>query len=261
MNNDWDALTYDAISTIQESWGLGVINSRRWNGTETIIDAGCGSGRLTKQIVKNVPNGRVYAVDIDSNMINQAKRNLSEFINVDIIQSSLIDIELIGRIDIIFSNAVLHWIPDHHQVFEHFFHLLNPTGELLIQCGGYGNLEKTRLILDKIKDSEKFREYFKGWKNPWYFANPYDTEIILRKVGFRNIHTYFSDDKQTKSFQDRNSYSLFLRTVVMRPYWGYLSNYELRDSFLESFLDEIEQNNSEMKWKLDYVRLNIKATK
>ena len=47
----------------------------------------------------------------------------------------------------------------------------------------------------------------------------------------------------------------------MRPYWGYLFNRDLRDSFLESFLDEIEQNNSEMKWKLDYVRLNIKATK
>ena len=75
------------------------------------------------------------------------------------------------------------------------------------------------------------------------------------------IHTYLSDDKQTKSFQDRKSYSLFLRTVVMRPYWGYLFNRDLRDSFLESFLDEIEQNNSEMKWKLDYVRLNIKATK
>ncbi len=261
MNNDWDALTYDAVSTIQESWGLKIINSRNWSGTETIIDAGCGSGRLTKYLVKKVPNGRIYAVDVDSNMINQAKRNLSAYSNVDIIQSNLVDIELIAPVDIVFSNAVLHWIFDHHKVFEHFFHLLNPTGELLIQCGGHGNLEKTRSILDKIKDSEKFKDYFKDWKSPWYFANPSDTKTILGHVGFRNIRTSLSYDQQTETFQDKKSYSLFLRTVVMRPYLGYLSNSKLRESFLESYLEEIEQNNPEMKWKLDYVRLDIKASK
>jgi trans-aconitate 2-methyltransferase len=151
----WDAQTYDEISRIvQYQWGLQVLKWREWNGKEIIMDAGCGSGLLTKLLAKKVPRGKVYAVDIDVNMIRQAKRNLGDLQNVEIVLADLTKVKLDLELDIIFSNAVLHWVHDHTQVFHHFWKMLKYNGlektELLIQCGGYGNLRRTLAVLQKI---------------------------------------------------------------------------------------------------------------
>ena len=160
---EWDAETYDNISTIQEEFALKLIQLRNWMGKEIVIDAGCGSGRVTKILAKEIPNGKIYAVDIDVNMIDKAKDNLSQFENVTVINSDLLDLSLqiiSSKVDVIFSNAVLHWILNHQKLFNTFFELLSQNGQLLIQCGGYGNLKESFLFL-KVKDSEKFKEKFK----------------------------------------------------------------------------------------------------
>jgi trans-aconitate 2-methyltransferase len=66
-----------------------------------------GSGLLTKQLAKKVPREKVYAVDIDSNMIKQARNNLQLFDNVEIIQASFTDIRLPQKLDVVFSNFAL----------------------------------------------------------------------------------------------------------------------------------------------------------
>ena len=81
-----------------------------------MMDAGCGSGLLTKLLAQKVPRGRVYAVDVDSNMIKQARRNLKDLVNVELVESDINDVKLPTKLDIIFSNAMLHWVHDHTQV-------------------------------------------------------------------------------------------------------------------------------------------------
>jgi trans-aconitate 2-methyltransferase len=74
FQNNWDARTYDQVSyLVQYKWGQQVLEWRKWHGDEIVMDAGCGSGLLTRQLAKKVPRGKVYAVDIDSNMIKQAR--------------------------------------------------------------------------------------------------------------------------------------------------------------------------------------------
>ena len=97
------------------------------SATDRVLDAGCGSGLLTKQLAKQVPRGKIYAVDIDSNMIKQAKNNLQFFDNVQIMQSSFTDIRLPRKMDVIFSNSALHWIQDHRKAFQNFWEMLKPT--------------------------------------------------------------------------------------------------------------------------------------
>ena len=139
--NNWDAQTYDEVSRlVQYRWGKQVLEWRKWNGYESVMDAGCGSGLLTKLLAQRVPRGRVHAVDVDSNMIKQAKRNLKDLQNVELVQSDIADVKLPGKLDVIFSNATLHWVRDHRQVFQHFWDMLKcdrtRRRQLLIQCGG-----------------------------------------------------------------------------------------------------------------------------
>ena len=117
-----DARTYDQVSRlVQYKWGQQVIKWRKWRGNEIVMDAGCGSGLLTKQLAKQVPRGKVYAVDIDSNMIRQAKNNLKSFDNVEIIQSSFTDVKVPRKMDVIFSNSALHWVMYHRKAFQNFW--------------------------------------------------------------------------------------------------------------------------------------------
>ena len=113
----WDADTYDIVSNAQEEWAKFIIKQRKWSGNEAVLDAGCGSGRITKMLAQLIRDGKIYAVDNDPNMIKKATEILASIGNVCIIQSDLTDADF-GKMqikfDIIFSNAVLHWILDHH---------------------------------------------------------------------------------------------------------------------------------------------------
>jgi len=142
MKFNWDASTYHRISDAQESWGHETIEYRKWKGNETVLDAGCGSGRLTKILSIKVPHGKVIAVDSDLSMIRLAKENLVKFSNIEFTHMDISEIKLEEKVDVVFSNAVLHWILNHKKVFERFCQILNCDGQLLIQCGGYGNLAK-----------------------------------------------------------------------------------------------------------------------
>jgi trans-aconitate 2-methyltransferase len=124
-------------------------------------------------------------------MIKQARNNLQMFDNVEIIRSSFTDIKLPQKLDVIFSNSALHWVQDHRKAFQVFWDMLKPTdsnnkdkdtgvssnnsgniscSQLLIQCGGYGNLQQIITLLERITNLDQFRTYFKNWKRSWYFC-------------------------------------------------------------------------------------------
>lgn len=288
----WDAHAYDEVSRlVQYRWGRQVLGWRKWIGNEIVMDAGCGSGMLTKELARKVPRGKVYAVDIDSNMIRQARDSLQFFDNVEIVQSSFTDIELPKKLDVIFSNSALHWVGDHRKAFQNFWEMLKPTNsstegnvlirkkskvssntstpshssssQLLIQCGGFGNLQQNITLLERIAYLDQFKEYFVDWKQPWYFAKPDDTNKLLKELGYVNTTVCSNSDRV--NLPNRDTYSKFMKTVVMKSYLERLSIDDhgdlLKALFLEMFLDEIEKssNRSKVGWFLDFVRLNIVA--
>jgi trans-aconitate methyltransferase len=266
MKYDWDATTYDRISDAQESWGQEIIKYRKWKGNEIVLDAGCGSGRTTRILSMKVPQGKVIAVDSDLSMIKVAKENLAKFSNIEFIKMDISEIELEEKVDVVFSNATLHWILNHKKVFERLWQILKSEGQLLIQCGGHRDLAKTLSIFNTVSKSKEFYNYFynnnKGediWKQTWYFAKKEDTEKILQKIGFRSIKV-FLEDREAK-FTNKEEYFLFIKTIVLIPYLKYLSNDILKDKFAKSVIQEIETNAKELQWKLDFVRLNIIAVK
>jgi trans-aconitate 2-methyltransferase len=264
LKYDWDAKTYDNISGTIQSWGLEILEYRNWKGNEIVVDAGCGSGRLTKMLSIKVPFGKVFAVDSDLSMITLAKQNLKTT-SIQFIKNDISEIKLADNVDVVFSNAVLHWIVDHKKVFERFWHILKPGGQLLIQCGGYGNLLNTISIFSKVRKSIEFYKYFCNdkeediWNEPWYFATKEDTEKILQKIGFQNIQV--SIENKEVNFNNKNAYFIFIKTIILRPYLEYLSNDALKNKFVKAVIQEIETNVQELQWKLDYVRLNINAIK
>jgi trans-aconitate 2-methyltransferase len=221
------------------------------------MDAGAGSGNLTKILAYKVPRGQVYAIDADPNMVQEAKSNLSGCRNVQIIHSRIDKINLPTEVDVIFSNSALHWILDQEGVFSHFWHVLKPNGELLIEYGGHGNVERPLSVIFKLIQSDQFKEHFVNWKQSWYFPKPDETERLLQKARYRDIQVNLS--KRTTSFSDGAEFAIFAKTVIMKPFLGYLPDSKKKEQFLDAFLNEFERSG--WAWSLDFMRLSVSAKK
>lgn len=228
---------------------------------------------------------KVYAVDIDSNMIEQARTNLRFFDNVEIVQSSFADVELPRKVDVIFSNSAFHWVQDHRGTFQNFWEMLKPTkihkvkvsnypsrtdssGQLLIQSGAHGNLQSIIRVLERIAHSHQFSSYFLNWKQSWHFAKPDETDKLLEEIGYINRNVYST--RGSAVFSNQDVYAKFLKTVIMKSYLEHLSvsnnnddNTTLKGLFFNTFLNEIKKYNNKLReqWRLDFVRLNIVAYK
>ena len=257
MNDPWDAQAYDKISSnVQLRWGQALLEKRKWLVNEIVMDAGAGSGNLTRVLADKVPKGQVYAVDADPAMVEQAKANLSGYKNVQVIHSGMDTVVLPMPINVVFSNAALHWVPDLERTFSHFWKILKPGGELLIECGGHGNLERQVSIIFNLMQSDQFREYFVDWKQPWHFPKEDEAETLLKKTGFIDIKVSLS--KRTTIFSDRQSFAIFAKTVIMNPFLGYLPA-DKKEYFLDAFLSKIQESG--WGWSLDNMRLFIFARK
>src|ERR671933_563060 len=135
----WDGAAYDRLSTPMEQLGREVMERLELRGDETILDAGCGSGRLTELLKERVPDGRVIGVDASASMIDAARERLGP--NADLRVADLVALDLGGdTVDVVFSTATFHWIADHDALFRSLRAALRPGGRLVAQCGGAGNI-------------------------------------------------------------------------------------------------------------------------
>ena len=75
---DWDADKYSRVATPQREWSGAVLDRLVLNGDETVMDAGCGSGNVTEDLLAKLPNGRVIGVDGSPSMVEEATERLGE---------------------------------------------------------------------------------------------------------------------------------------------------------------------------------------
>jgi trans-aconitate 2-methyltransferase len=247
MTRDWDAATYDRVSDPQVEWAERVLERLPLRGHETVLDAGCGSGRVTRLLLDRLPRGRVVAVDSAPSMVEHARAALDPARST-VIQADLTELELDEPVDAAFSNATFHWIGDHDALFARLHAALRPGGRLVAQCGGRGNVERFHAAARAAAAEEPFAEYLGGWQGPWNFAAPEETAERLERAGFTAIETWLEPYPVTP-----DDPVAFARTVCLGPHLERLPE-ELREGFVEAVCGLAGP-------ELDYVRLNIDAKK
>lgn len=243
---EWDAETYDAISDPQFNWGMEVLERLELRGDETVVDAGCGSGRVTEELAKKLPDGRVIAVDGSEAMIAKARERLGE--GATYLVSDLSKLALPEPVDLVFSTATFHWIVDHERLFARLRENLVPGGRLVAQCGGEGNVAGHARAIATVASRPGYAPHFEGTTAMWNFAAPDSTEAKLRAAGFSDVRCWL----QPKPYAPAEPLR-FTMTVTLGPHLACLPE-ELRQPFAEAVLELCEQPLT-----LDYVRLNIEA--
>lgn len=245
----WDGAAYDRVGTPQAEWGRRVLERLPLRGDETVLDAGCGSGRVTEMLLERLPAGRVIAVDGSSSMLAAARERLAAHANVEFEQADLLALDLGGRrADAVLSTATFHWIADHERLFERLHAVLAPGGRLVAQCGGHGNIRRVLARGEEVARSERWADRLRGYGDAHHFADAPETEARLRAAGFAEARCWLQDEP-TRPPEP----ALFLATVVFGAVVQGLPADE-RLAFAEEVIARLPA-----PFEADYVRLNIDA--
>jgi trans-aconitate 2-methyltransferase len=244
---DWDADTYDRVSDPQFQWGLEVLDRLELRGDETVLDAGAGSGRVTAELLKKLPEGEVIALDASPSMLEKSRENLSDD-RVTYLEMDLAGLELDRPVDVVFSTATFHWVTDHDNLFRRIRSVLRPGGRLHAQCGGAGNVAEHARVIAEVGSQAPFSEHFAELPMMWNFATAEETEARLRGAGLEPSHVWL-EPKPLSPPEPRE----FMQTVTLGPHLSHLP-----EALREDFVDAVAERMGDPV-TLDYVRLNIEA--
>jgi trans-aconitate 2-methyltransferase len=243
---DWDAAAYERLAAPITAMGVDVLDRLVLDGDETVLDAGCGTGNVTRALLERLPRGRVIAVDAAPSMVEQARELLPP--GTDVRQADLLELTLAEPVDAVLSTATFHWILDHDRLFARLHAVLKPRGRLVAQCGGHGNVEEIKQAGLEAASEPRFAAHFEGWAGDWLFATPRETEQRLLAAGFSDVWCWLA-----RVDADPGDAEGYLRAICLGSFLARLPE-ELREPFVAAALERLPE-----PLEIHYVRLNILA--
>ncbi len=251
---DWNGADYDRLATPMEAMGRAVLQRLPLRGDETVVDAGCGSGRVTQALLGRLPGGAVFGVDGSASMIDAARERLAGDGRATLVVADLTELDVerhLGGslVDAVLSTATFHWIGDHALLFARLRAVLSDGGRLVAQCGGAGNIAEVHAAAREAGAEQPFAPHLSGWAGPWRFAEPQETEELLFAAGFSSAKAWLQDQPVTP--EDAHAY---LREINLGAHLQQLPE-ELRDPFVAAIVERLPAPLT-----IAYIRLNIDAT-
>jgi trans-aconitate 2-methyltransferase len=258
-SREWNAAEYHRLSAPQFQWGRRVLSELQLRGDERLLDAGCGTGKLTRILLENLPLGSVVGLDLSRNMVLHAQKSLAPDFGdrVRFVAADLAALPFHDCFDGIFSTASFHWVLDHDALFRNLYAALRPTGWLHAQCGGGPNIARLRQRVRAVSEAHEFSDWLGNFPEPWFFADAESTAARLRAAGFEDIETRLEEASFTAT--SGQEFQEYLRTFVLHRHLERLPTDNLRAAFVQELADASAQDDP--PWTLDYWRLNLRAHK
>lgn len=256
-SREWNSAVYHRLSAPQVNWGKKVLSRLKLRGDELVLDAGCGTGRLTADLLEALPNGRVIAVDLSQNMLNSARQHLpADFgTRLSLVACDFLHLPFKRAFEIVVSTAAFHWVLNHDQLFRNLHDVLIPGGWLEAQCGGGPNVKRLRDRANALAASPKFAAYFDGFQEPWLYQDAEGGAATLRRAGFVDIET--SVEAAPTVMDDAAHYREFVRNIILRRHLQNIPTEGERSAFIAELTEQAAKDDP--PFLLDYWRLNLRG--
>jgi trans-aconitate 2-methyltransferase len=256
---EWNAPEYHRLSGPMVSFGKKVLARLQLRGDELLLDAGCGTGRLTADLLQALPGGHVVALDVSLNMLRSAREYLQPQFGerVEMVAADLVDLPFENAFDGIVSTAVFHWVHDHDRLFRGLCRALRPGGWLQAQCGGGQNMARMMKRMEALAQSPEFAPFLANFPSPWLFQSAEGAADTLQRAGFVEVHTGL--EPAPTIMENRGQYVEFVRTVIVRAHLEQLPDADLKDRYVSRLADQAATDDP--PFLLDYWRLNLAGRK
>jgi len=246
----WDAKLYNAKHSFVYNYGESLIELLNPILNERILDLGCGTANLTKQISDKTKN--IVGIDSSLDMVLSAQKQYPE---LEIYHEDATNFNFDEPFDAIFSNATLHWVLNYESCAKSMFRNLNSNGRIVVEFGGKGNVQ---LIIESLRKHLSSYNYLEQSKlKQWYFPSIGDYSQALEKVGFR---VTFAQHYDRLTELNENGIKDWIEMFGK----NFLENVkeehklEILDKVQEELRPELFKSG---KWYADYKRIRIIAIK
>jgi trans-aconitate 2-methyltransferase len=255
-SREWNSSVYHQLSIPQVTWGKKVLSRLQLRGDEVVLDAGCGTGRLTADLLEALPRGRVVGIDLSQNMLGSAHEHLSQFGDrVRLVACDLVHLPFEHAFDGIVSTAAFHWVLDHDRLFASLRRALVAGGWLHAQCGGGPNTKRLRDRANALAATPKFAPYLAGFREPWLFQEAAPAAEGLCRAGFVDVET--SIEEAPTVLEHAEQYNEFVRNIIFRRHLQLIPSEDLRAEFMAELTKQASRDDP--PFLLDYVRLNLRG--
>jgi trans-aconitate 2-methyltransferase len=256
-SREWNSAAYHRLSAPQVSWGKKVLSRLRLRGDEIVLDAGCGTGRLTADLLEALPRGRVVGVDLSQNMLASARQHLAPKFGaqVSLVACDFARLPFVHCFDGIVSTAAFHWVLDHDRLFANLRAALAPGGWLEAQCGGGPNVVRVRDRANALIATPKFAGFFAGFREPWCFQNAEGAADGLRRAGFVEVET--SVEAAPTVLDSAAQYREFVSNIILHRHLERIPSEDLRTEFMARLTERAAGDDP--PFLLDYWRLNLRG--
>lgn len=249
MNIQWNADKYTADFSFIHQCGESMINLIEAGGNGTLLDLGCGNGALSKTL--HDKGYQVTGMDASEEMLNIARNNYPD---IEFVRADATDFSLTNPVDVVFSNAVFHWIDKERQsdMLRCVYHALKENGQFIFEFGGYGN---NRLIHQTL--AQKFAEYNHAYKMPFYFPTIGEYAALLEQAGFLVKYAVLFD-RPTK-LQGENGLKDWIRMFVQTPF-SVIEDGDIKETIIDTAVNDLRETlYKDGIWYADYVRIRMKT--
>jgi trans-aconitate methyltransferase len=258
MSHEFNGERYAQASPHQKKWGMTLIEELHLEGTECVLDLGCGDGALTAQIAALVPRGRVLGIDASQGMIEAAQPKTHE--NLRFVRMDINDLSFCGEFDVAFSNAALHWVKDHQRLYQNLGRALRPEGRIRFNFAGQGNCLHFLRVAQETMARAEFSRYFADFEWPWYMPSVGEYTALVESSGLRQVRVwgenadrFFADAEAMIRWIDQPSIVPLLACV------GEERRTEFRDYVVNRMLAETRQGDG--RCFETFRRVNVSARK
>lgn len=257
----WDAEDYARHSSAQQSWARELIKKLNLRGDETVLDIGCGDGKVTAELVALLPDGEILGIDNSAAMLDLARYNFpwSSYPNLSFQERDARELVCEQEFDLIFSNAALHWVQDHLPVLTGISRALRLGGCTLLQMAGKGNAAAILAVLDEIIQTQEWQQYFVDFTFPYGFYGPELYTMWLKKAGLHPLRVELI--AKDMSYPDRAGLEGWVRTTWL-PYTERIP-VEQRAAFITDLVDRYLAKHpldSQGQVHVGMVRLEVEAS-
>lgn len=257
-NFEFDGQKYKSASSHQKEWGAGILAELCLEGTEAILDLGCGDGVLTKKLADLAPEGKTLGIDASKGMIATAKE--LEGHNLLFAYQDINDMAFSNRFDLIFSNAALHWVKDHYKLLKNCFTALKPGGIVRFNFAGDGNCSNFYAVVREVMNHPYYSGHFKEFVWPWYMPRISDYKKLVNLQKFKESRCW--EENADRIFRVEEDLMKWIEQPTIVPFLESLP----RGKRLE-FRDEVVHKMTERTIQSDgtffetFRRINVFARK